>query len=241
MYVLFPQIFAAAMCAHTAELLYSRTHECRSPIYARVRSSVAVTDFSCTMHALSLPAAPIPFSLSFLYLVLPSVPHPPLSSFFIALYYSLFSTISLSSIFPPLPLLHPFYLPALSILLLPNTHSLPCPVFCFLPFPFPLPCSPFFSTDPPLPLSVSSPPLPSRFLPFLPRGGLSMACCRFCSSSALPAVSSYSAMLCWSGTSYSSMSVCVCVCLSVVVVLSKRVNKSRWFWHAFFHASYTLL
>ena len=131
MYVLFPQIFAAAMCAHAAELLYSRTHDCRSPIYARVCSSVAVTDFSCTMHALSLPAAPIPFSLSFPCLVLPSVPHPPLSSFFIALYYSLFSTFSLSSIFPPLPLLHPFYLPALSILLLP----IPSPALSFASFP----------------------------------------------------------------------------------------------------------
>ena len=198
-----------------------------------------MTDFSCTMHALSLPAAPIPFSLSFPYLVLPSVPHPPLSSFFYcSLLFPLFNLLPFfhfpsPSASPPFLSSRPFYSTP--------THSLSCPVFCFLPFPFPLPCSPFFSTDPPLPLSVSSPPLPSRFLPLLPRGGLSMACCRFCSSSALPAVSSYSAMLCWSGTSYSSMSVCVCVCLSVVVVLSKRVNKSRWFWHAFFHASYTLL
>ena len=188
------------------------------------------------MHALSLPAAPIPFSLSFPYLVLPSVPHPPLSSFLLLftipsfqpspfLPFSLLFRFSTLSIFPPF-LFYSYPFPPLPCLLLP---SLPIPLTMFS----------FFSTDPPLPLSVSS--LPSRFLPFLPRGGLSMACCRFCSSSALPAVSSYSAMLCWSGTSYSSMSVCVCVCLSVVVVLSKRLNKSRWFWHAFFHASYTLL
>ena len=206
-----------------------------SCIVARVSVTYLCTclQLSCSDRFFLHNARPFPSRCShslLSFIPLPCTPFRPSSPsqfvFYCSLLFPLFNLLPFfhfpsPSASPPFLSSRPFYSTP--------THSLPCPVFCFLPFPFPLPCSPFFSTDPPLPLSVSSPPLPSRFLPFLPRGGLSMACCRFCSSSALPAVSSYSAMLCWSGTSYSSMSVCVCVCLSVVVVLSKRVNKSRWF------------